>query len=154
MNIVEALELEGDVINLKLPTGHCLSMLGMAREAAATLGGSLRYPDTKCTGEQGSVEDYISVEIKKPELCRRYVVRVVTNVKIEQSPWWLQKRLMYAGMRPINNIVDITNYVMLEYGQPIHAFDIRNIKGNYICVDTAVEGELFTTLDGTEKTIR
>jgi phenylalanyl-tRNA synthetase beta chain len=153
MNIVEALGLEGDVIEFEITPNRpdCLSMLGMAREAAATFGGNLRYPDTKCTDEQGSVEDYISVEIKKPELCRRYVARVVTNVKIEQSPWWLQKRLMHAGMRPINNIVDITNYVMLEYGQPIHAFDIRDIKGNHICVDTAAEGELFTTLDGTER---
>ena len=153
MDIVEALGLRGSVIDFEITPNRpdCLSMLGMAREAAATFGGSLRYPDSRCMEEQGNVEDYISVEIKKPELCGRYVARVVTNVKIEQSPWWLQKRLMYAGMRPINNIVDITNYVMLEYGQPIHAFDIRNIKGNRICVDTAEEGELFTTLDGTER---
>lgn len=155
MDIVEALGLSGNVIDFEITPNRpdCLSMIGMAREAAATFGGSLHYPDTQCKDEKGNADSYISVEIKKPELCRRYVARVVTDVKIEQSPWWLQKRLMYAGMRPINNIVDITNYVMLEYGQPIHAFDIRNIKGNRICVDTAKEGELFTTLDETERSL-
>ena len=155
MDIVEALGLSGAVIDFEITPNRpdCLSMVGMAREAAATFGESLRYPDSKCKEEKGNVEDYVSVEINKPELCRRYVARVVTDVKIQQSPWWLQRRLMYAGMRPINNIVDITNYVMLEYGQPIHAFDIRNIKGNRICVDTAKEGELFTTLDETERSL-
>ncbi len=155
MDIVEALGLSGAVIDFEITPNRpdCLSMIGMAREAAATFGESLRYPDSQCKDEKGNVEDYISVEINKPELCRRYVARVVTDVKIQQSPWWLQKRLMYAGMRPINNIVDITNYVMLEYGQPIHAFDIRNIKGNRIFVDTAKEGEMFTTLDETERSL-
>ena len=78
---------------------------------------------------------------------RRYVARVITDVKVEQSPWWLQKRLMYAGMRPINNIVDITNFVMLEYGQPLHAFDINQVKGGKIIVENAKDGEVFTTLD-------
>ncbi|NLY71471.1 MAG: phenylalanine--tRNA ligase subunit beta, partial [Clostridiales bacterium] len=152
-DIVEALELAGEVIEFEITPNRpdCLSMLGMAREVAATFKGSLRYPETECKNEKGKASDYIKVSIKKPDLCRRYVARVVTDVKIGQSPWWLQKRLMYAGMRPINNIVDITNYVMLEYGQPIHAFDIRNIKGNEIIVDTAKEGELFTTLDGVER---
>ncbi|MFA7659971.1 MAG: phenylalanine--tRNA ligase subunit beta [Anaerovoracaceae bacterium] len=155
MDIVEALELSGAVIDFEITPNRpdCLSMVGMAREAAATFDESLRYPDNKCKEEKGNVEDYVSVEINRPELCRRYVARVVTDVKIQQSPWWLQRRLMYAGMRPINNIVDITNYVMLEYGQPIHAFDIRNIKGNRICVDTAKDGELFTTLDETERSL-
>ncbi|GAB1475191.1 phenylalanine--tRNA ligase subunit beta [Bacillota bacterium] len=155
MDIVEALGLAGDVIEFEITPNRpdCLSMVGMAREAAATFSGRVAYPDSKCLSESGRAEDYVSVEIKKPLLCNRYAARVVTDVKIEQSPWWLQKRLMYAGMRPINNIVDITNYVMLEYGQPIHAFDIRSIKGNSISVDTADDGELFTTLDGTERTL-
>lgn len=152
-DIVEALGLEGSVIDFEITPNRpdCLAMIGMAREAAATFGGHIRYPDNKCVQEKGQARDHVSVEIRKPQLCNRYVARVVTDVKIRQSPWWLQKRLMYAGMRPINNIVDITNYVMLEYGQPIHAFDIRSIEGNSIIVDTAGEGELFTTLDGTER---
>ncbi len=153
MDIVKALELKGHVIDFEITPNRpdCLSMIGMAREAAATFGGEVKYPDSRCTHEDGRTDSYISVEINKPELCKRYVARVVNDVKISQSPWWLQKRLMYAGMRPINNIVDITNYIMLEYGQPIHAFDIRNIKGSRICVDTAHDGEVFTTLDGTER---
>lgn len=155
MDIVEALGLKGHVVEFEITPNRpdCLSMIGIGREAAATFGGSLNYPPTRCTDEKGRAEDYISVEIKKPELCNRYVARVVTDVKIEQSPWWMQKRLMHAGMRPINNIVDITNYVMLEYGQPIHAFDIRNIKGSHISVDTAGEGEKFITLDENERSL-
>ncbi|HZK01689.1 MAG TPA: phenylalanine--tRNA ligase subunit beta [Anaerovoracaceae bacterium] len=153
MDIVEALGLKGDVIEFEITPNRpdCLSMVGMAREAAATFERELNYPDIKCLNETGDVGNYITVKIAKPELCNRYVARVVTDIKIKQSPWWMQKRLMYAGMRPINNIVDITNYVMLEYGQPIHAFDIRNLKDNHICVDTAVKGEKFTTLDGASR---
>lgn len=155
MDIVEALELKGDVIDFEITPNRpdCLSMIGMAREATATFGGSVRYPDSKCTDEKGESDSFISVEIKRADLCSRYVARIVTDVRIGQSPWWLQRKLMYAGMRPINNIVDITNYVMLEYGQPIHAFDIRNIRGSRICVDTAKEGEQFTTLDGVERSL-
>ncbi len=152
-NIVEALGLNNAVVDFEITPNRpdCLSMIGMGREAAATFGGTLRYPETVCQKEDGKAKDYIDIEIRKPELCRRYVGRVVTDVKIEQSPWWLQKRLIYSGMRPINNIVDITNYVMLEYGQPIHAFDIRDIADSKIIVDTAEEGEVFTTLDGTDR---
>ena len=154
-DIVEAMGLAGDVVDFEITPNRpdCLSMVGMAREAAATFGGTITYPDTACEKEDGDLGGMLSVEIRKPDLCRRYVARAVTGIKIEPSPWWLQKRLMYAGMRPINNIVDITNYVMLEYGQPIHAFDIRNIKGGKIVIDTAVEGERFTTLDGSERTL-
>lgn len=152
-DIVEALGLKDQVIDFEITPNRpdCLSMIGMAREVAATFKSQLRYPDTLCQKEEGKAEDHIDIEIKKPDLCRRYIGRVVTDVKIEESPWWLQKKLIYAGMRPINNIVDITNYVMLEYGQPIHAFDIRDIQDNKIIVDTAAEGESFTTLDGTER---
>lgn len=153
MDIEEAVHLKNTVVDFEITPNRpdCLSMIGMAREAAATFGGKLKYPETECQNEEGRAKDYIEIEIRKPALCRRYVGRVVTDVKIAPSPLWMQKRLMYAGMRPINNIVDITNYVMLEYGQPIHAFDIRDIEDRKIIVDTAEEGELFTTLDGTER---
>lgn len=152
-NINEAFGLKNAVVDFEITPNRpdCLSMIGMARETAATLGGKLNYPETNCLREEGKARDYIDIEIRKPALCNRYVGRVVTNVNIEASPLWLQKRLMYAGMRPINNIVDITNYVMLEYGQPIHAFDIRDIADNRIIVDTAEEGEIFTTLDGSAR---
>ncbi len=154
VEIAEALQLKGEVVDFEITPNRpdCLSMIGMARETAATFDTDFSYPDTRCEEKgEGKSKEHIEVEIKSPELCSRYVARVVTDVKIEQSPWWLQQRLMYAGMRPINNIVDITNYVMLEYGQPMHAFDIRNIKGGKICVDTAQDGEIFVTLDGTER---
>lgn len=152
-DIVEALGLRNTVVDFEITPNRpdCLSMIGMGRETAATFGSKLKYPETDCEKEEGKAKDYIDIEIRKPDLCRRYVGRVVTDVKIEQSPWWLQKRLIYSGMRPINNIVDITNYVMLEYGQPIHAFDIRDIADSKIIVDTAEEGEIFTTLDGTDR---
>ncbi|QAT43299.1 phenylalanine--tRNA ligase subunit beta [Aminipila luticellarii] len=151
--LTEALGLKMAVVDFEITPNRpdCLSMIGMAREAAATFKEKLCYPDTVCTNEKGNAEEHIRVEVKRPELCKRYVARIVTDVKIEQSPWWLQKRLIAAGMRPINNIVDITNFVMLEYGQPLHAFDIRRVEENRIVVDTAEEGELFTTLDGTER---
>ena len=156
-DFAEALGLKQSVVDFEITPNRpdCLAMVGMAREASATFGKPFRYPDTQIQNENGSGEssDYVSVEIKNPESCKRYVARVVTDVKVEQSPWWLQKRLMYAGMRPINNIVDITNFVMLEYGQPIHAFDINQVKGGRIIVENAQEGETFTTLDENERTL-
>ena len=155
-DFAEALGLKQAVVDFEITPNRpdCLSMTGMAREAAATFGSDLKYPDTECKEETDKqAKDFIQVEIKEPELCRRYAARIVTDVKIGQSPWWLQKRLMYAGMRPINNIVDITNFVMLEYGQPIHAFDIRQIHDNKIVVECAQEGDTFTTLDNTERTL-
>lgn len=155
-DFAEALGLKQAVVDFEITPNRpdCLSMVGMAREAAATFGSALNYPDTSCTDETDQqAKDFIQVEIKDPKLCRRYAARIVTDVKIGQSPWWLQKRLMYAGMRPINNIVDITNFVMLEYGQPIHAFDIRQIADNKIVVERAEKGEKFTTLDNTERTL-
>lgn len=155
-DFAQALGLKQAVVDFEITPNRpdCLSMVGMAREAAATFGQTLKYPDTACAAETDKqAGDFIQVEIKEPELCRRYAARIVTDVKIEQSPWWLQKRLMYAGMRPINNIVDITNFVMLEFGQPIHAFDIRQIADSKIVVECAEEGEKFTTLDNTERTL-
>ena len=130
-------------------------MVGMAREASATFGKSFEYPDIRLeeANQEKETKDFVSVEIKNSENCKRYVARVVTDVKVKQSPWWLQKRLMYAGMRPINNIVDITNFVMLEYGQPIHAFDINQVHGGRIIVENASEGEKFVTLDNNERTL-
>ncbi|MDR1778590.1 MAG: phenylalanine--tRNA ligase subunit beta [Clostridiales Family XIII bacterium] len=156
-DLVKALGLDETVIDFEITPNRpdCLSIIGMAREAAATFGGTLRYPDTACKKEDAAdaAAAHIEVIINKPELCNRYTARVAKDIKIEESPWWMQRRLMFAGMRPINNIVDITNYVMLEYGHPIHAFDIRTIAGAKIVVDTAAEGEKFTTLDGQERTM-
>lgn len=153
-NIDEALDLHDYKVDFEITPNRpdCLAMLGMAREAAATFGETMKYPDVDCQVIDEKAEDYIQVEVKS-DLCKRYTARVIKDVKIEQSPWWLQKRLMAAGMRPINNIVDITNFVMLEYGQPLHAFDIRSIAGNKIVVNTAEEGTKFTTLDGVERTL-
>ena len=153
-DFAEALELKDSVIDFEITPNRpdCLSMVGMAREAAATFGDKVNYPQTKCQAEEGNAADFVSVEIKS-ELCKRYVARIVKDVKVEESPWWLQRRLIHAGMRPINNIVDVTNFVMLEYGQPIHAFDINSVEGRKIVVDTATDGEKFTTLDGTERTL-
>ena len=152
-DIREALGLDDSVVDFEITPNRpdCLSMIGMAREAAAVFGTELRYPDTEVQNAEGDVHDYLSVEIRRPDLCPRYTARVIKDVKIGQSPWWLQKRLMHAGMRPINNIVDITNFVMMEYGQPLHAFDIRNVKGGEIIIDTAADGDHFTTLDGVER---
>ena len=141
-DFAKAYEVEEDVVDFEITPNRpdCLCMLGMAREAAAVFGRELKYPDVKIANEIDDVKNYIDVEIKRPDLCKRYVARVVKDVKIEQSPWWMQKRLMAAGVRPINNIVDITNYVMLEYGTPLHAFDIKMVEGGKIIVDRTDPG--------------
>ena len=140
----ECLGLRDHIIDFEITPNRsdCLSMIGMAREAAATFGEKLVYPESECETSDERAEDYIDVEIRS-ELCRRYTARVIKDVKIMQSPWWLQKRLMAAGMRPINNIVDITNFVMLEYGQPLHAFDINSLEGGRIIIENARDGEKF-----------
>lgn len=152
MDFPEVMELEDHIIDFEITPNRpdCLSMIGMAREASATFRTELRYPESESENGSGSATDYVNVELKSP-LCKRYVARIVKDVKVEDSPWWLQKRLIHAGMRPINNIVDITNYVMLEYGQPLHAFDIASVAGHNIIVDTADDGDAFVTLDGTER---
>ncbi len=153
-DLVDALGLEDTVIDFEITPNRpdCLSMIGMAREAAAVFGTELKYPDTECEGREGDASEYIKVDIQS-DLCRRYTARIAKDIVIKQSPWWLQKRLIRAGMRPINNIVDITNFVMLEYGQPIHAFDINTLAGGKVVVRTAEDGEKFTTLDGSERTL-
>ena len=132
----------------------CLSVIGLAREAAATFGRELRLhtPEVK-GGAAGSLVELLDVETPAADLCPRYTARMVRNVKIAPSPKWMRERLRSMGVRPINNIVDITNYVMLEYGQPMHAFDYRYVKGGKIIVRRAEEGEKLTTLDGKEHTL-
>ena len=129
----------------------CFGIEGIAREAAATFRKEFKPPVIKETGNNEKAEDYISVEIKDKELCKRYVARVVKNVKIAPSPLWMQRKLSAVGIRPINNIVDITNYVMTELSQPMHAYDIDTIEERKIVVERASNGEKFTTLDGVER---
>ena len=130
----------------------CLSVIGLAREAAATFGTplTLHTPEVK-GGGPGALRDLLDVETPDAALCPRYTARMVRNVKIGPSPLWMRQRLRAMGVRPINNIVDITNYVMLEYGQPMHAFDYRYVKGGRIIVRRAKDGETLTTLDGTPR---
>ncbi len=131
----------------------CFSMIGMAREVAATFNKPFHKPVIKETGSGEAAKDYISVEIKDTNLCKRYVARVVKDIKIAPSPVWMQRRLAAMGIRPINNIVDITNYVMEEYGQPMHAFDLSTVEDNKIIVKTGEDNTTFTTLDGQERNI-
>ena len=128
----------------------CYSIMGLAREAAAAFGKTMRHHEPVVHGsDAGSIFDHLDVEVPATELCRRYSSRMVANVKIGPSPKWLRQRLRANGIRPINNIVDITNYVMLEYGQPMHAFDYRYVTSGKIVVRQAQRGESLTTLDGT-----
>lgn len=129
----------------------CFSVVGIAREAAATFGKEFVPPVVTATGNDEDVNDMIKVTVKDTDLCPRYCARVVKNIKIGPSPKWMQRRLASVGIRPINNLVDITNYVMEEYGQPMHAYDLATIANNEIIVRTAEKGEKFTTLDGQER---
>ena len=129
----------------------CFGVLGIAREAAATFNKPFNPPMPSKTGNSEDVNDYISVDIEAKELCPRYVARVVKNIKLAPSPEWMQRRLAASGIRPINNIVDITNYVMQEYAQPMHAYDLDTIAGHKIVVKRAEAGEKFQTLDGQER---
>ncbi len=129
----------------------CLSVIGIARECAATLDTGVKMPDIAYSENGGSIFEYVKVKVEDPDLCERYVARAVRNVKIGPSPKWLSDRLISAGIRSINNIVDITNFVMLETGQPMHAFDHKDIRGGEIIVRRAIDGENITTLDGKER---
>ena len=126
----------------------CLSVIGLAREASATFGKELKLHTPEIKGCGDSIADHLDIEIEDGELCPRYTARLVKNVKIQPSPAWMRERLRNSGVRPINNIVDITNYVMLEYGQPMHAFDFSCVEDGQIVVRTAREGETIQTLDG------
>ena len=150
---IEALGLHDTVFEYEITSNRvdCYGIMGIAREAAATFKKKFVAPDESVKGCGGNAADYISVEIKDTDLCSRYCARVVKNVKIGPSPKWMQRRLSSNGIRPINNLVDITNYVMLEYGQPMHAFDYNTIAGKKIVVRRAKDGDVFTTLDGQER---
>lgn len=150
---VKALGLDDVVVEYEITSNRvdCFSMIGMAREAAATFDKSFYPPVVTKTGNDEDVNDYISVEVKDPDLCPRYTARVVKNLKIGPSPKWMQQRLASQGIRSINNLVDITNYVMEEYGQPMHAYDLSTIAGNKIVVRRANDGDTFVTLDGQER---
>ena len=133
----------------------CYSIIGLARESAAAFGMQMKHHKPVVKGSDvGSIYDYLDVEVPATELCNRYSSRMVANVKIGPSPKWLRQRLRANGVRPINNIVDITNYVMLEYGQPMHAFDYRYVASGKIVVREAEEGETLTTLDGTVRNLK
>ena len=152
---IEVLGLHDSVFEYEITSNRvdCYSVIGIAREAAATFKKPFKAPVTGPVGTDGDVNDYISVEVKDNDLCKRYCAKVVKNVKIAPSPEWMQRRLSACGIRPINNLVDITNYVMEEFGQPMHAYDLSTIKGNKIVVRRAEDGEKFTTLDGQERTL-
>ena len=149
---VELLGLHDTVFEYEITSNRvdCYSAIGIAREAAATFGKEFHEPVIRETGNDEDVHDYVEVEVRDTELCPRYTARVVKNVKIAPSPLWMQRRLASNGIRPINNIVDITNYIMEEYGQPMHAYDYDTIAGKKIIVRRAENGEKFVTLDGQE----
>ena len=150
---VEVLGLHDAVFEYEVTSNRvdCFSVIGIAREAAATFGKSFYPPIVPETGNDEDASDYIKVEVRNQELCSRYCARVAKNIKIGPSPEWMQRRLASVGIRPINNLVDITNYVMEEYGQPMHAYDLDTIAGHQIIVRNAEDGETFTTLDGQER---
>jgi phenylalanyl-tRNA synthetase beta chain len=152
---VELLGLHDTVVEYEVTSNRvdCFSIIGIAREAAATFGKEFKPPVVKETGNSENVNDYISVDVKDQDLCSRYTARVVKNIKIAPSPKWMQLRLGAAGIRPINNIVDITNFVMLEFGQPMHAYDYDKIAGKKIIVRRANDGDKFVTLDGQERAL-
>lgn len=155
VDIKSVIPLESAIIDFEITSNRadCFSIIGMAREAAATLGLTYKMPNLKYSEEdKTNITDSYKVEIKSP-LCRRYMAKGISNINIQPSPQWMQERLLEADVRPINNIVDITNFVMLELGQPLHAFDARDIVSNTIVVDTGKEGEKFVTLDEEERTI-
>jgi phenylalanyl-tRNA synthetase beta chain len=144
----------GDVIldiDITPNRADCLSVMGIAREVAAITGNPFRMPDLGYAESDKKVESYASVEVRDPDLCPRYCAGVIDGVTVNASPGWMQDRLAACGARPINNIVDITNYVMLEFGQPLHAFDYRDIRGHKIIVRRAADGETMYTLDEVER---
>ena len=152
---VEVLGLHDVVFEYEITSNRvdCYSVVGIAREAAATFNKEFKPPVVTETGNNEDVNDYVKVSVENTNLCSRYCARVVKNIKIGPSPEWMQRRLASVGIRPINNLVDITNYVMEEYGQPMHAYDLDTLAGHQIVVKNAAEGEKFTTLDGQERTM-
>ncbi|MBQ8140764.1 MAG: phenylalanine--tRNA ligase subunit beta [Clostridia bacterium] len=156
-DIREALMLKDTVVEFEITSNRpdCLSVIGLARETSVSFERELKLhtPTVTPANDGDKIDNYLSVKISAPDLCQRYMARVVKNVKIEPSPLWLRMRLRASGVRPINNIVDITNYVMLEYGQPMHAFDYTCLDGSAINVRRAADGELFRSLDDKDHTL-
>ena len=152
-DIRDAIGLNDTIVEFEITSNRadCLGVLGLAREVAATYNKPFNHPHPAVEHEEGDINDLLKVEVENKELCKRYVARAVTDVKVGPSPRWLRERLRASGVRPINNIVDITNFVMLEYCQPMHAFDIENVKGHKIVVRNARDGETITTLDEVER---
>lgn len=150
---IEVLGLHDAVFEYEITSNRvdCYGVLGIARECAATFRKEFKPPVVEVKGNDEKAEDFISVDIQDKELCPRYCARIVKNVKIAPSPEWMQRRLAACGIRPINNLVDITNYVMEEYGQPMHAYDMSTIAGKKIVVKRASNGDTFQTLDGQER---
>ena len=152
---IELLGLHDVVFEYEITSNRvdCYSVVGIAREAAATFNKEFKPPVVTETGNDEDVNDYVKVTVENTDLCSRYCARAVKNIKIGPSPKWLQRRLSSVGIRPINNLVDITNYVMEEYGQPMHAYDLDTLAGHQIVVKNAQDGEKFVTLDGQERTM-
>ncbi|MGI6248517.1 MAG: phenylalanine--tRNA ligase subunit beta [Acutalibacteraceae bacterium] len=155
MDIRESIGLDDTVFEFEITSNRpdCLSVIGLAREASASFGDLLQIDEPVTPSGKGNINNLLEVSISDSGKCYRYIGAVVENVKVEPSPRWLRERLRASGVRPINNIVDITNYVMLEYGQPMHAFDINLVENRKIIVRTAAQGEKIVTLDGIERSL-
>ncbi len=155
MDIGAAIGLDDTVVEFEITPNRsdCLAVTGLAREVAATYGGSFTPKTPQVKGGGADISDYLSVTVENTTLCPRYMARVITDIKLEPSPRWMRERLRASGVRPINNVVDVTNYVMLEFGEPLHAFDYSCLGGKQIVVRNAAEGENITTLDGTERAL-
>ena len=153
LDVARILGLDDSIVEFEITPNRpdCLSVIGLAREASATFKRPLKLHTPEPHGCGGSIADIVDIDIEDGDLCPRYTARMVKNVRIAPSPRWMRERLRNSGVRPINNIVDITNYVMLEYGQPMHAFDFSCVEGGHIIVRTAHEGETIQTLDGNER---
>lgn len=153
LNMAHILGFDDSIVEFEITPNRpdCLSVIGLAREASATFKRPLKLHTPEPHGCGGSIADLVDIDIEDGDLCPRYTARMVKNVKIAPSPRWMRERLRNSGVRPINNIVDITNYVMLEYGQPMHAFDFSCVEGGHIIVRTARAGETIQTLDGNER---
>ncbi|MCT4544591.1 MAG: phenylalanine--tRNA ligase subunit beta [Vallitalea sp.] len=153
MDVKSIFGLDDIVVEYEITSNRpdCFSLLGIAREAAATFSKEFRYPKIEVDEIEGNANDYIKIEIEDEDLCSRFAGRIVKNVKIEQSPSWMKQKLLSCGVRPINNIVDITNYVMLEFGQPMHAYDLDKLEGKKVIARRAKDNEELVTLDGEER---
>ena len=152
-DVKDALGFNDDIVEFEITSNRpdCLSVIGLAKETAATYNLPFKGHTPVVTENNESIDDYLKVELKATDLCYRYMARIIKNINVKPSPRWMRERLRASGVRPINNIVDITNYVMLEYGQPMHAFDYKHVAGGELCIRRADDGEKIMTLDGTER---